>query len=111
MKLSRAFFLVFAAGMLLSAAKLASAQDAADLYKTKCMKCHGADGKGDTTMGKKLGARDFHAPEAAKESDQDWFDIIKNGKRKMPKYGGKLTDEQIKELVKYIRSLTKGLHA
>jgi len=79
--------------------------DAAALYKTKCQVCHGADGKGDTPMGKKLGAKDFHAPEAAKMPDAELFDITKKGKNKMPAYGTKLTDDQIKGLIKYIRTL------
>jgi cytochrome c6 len=83
----------------------ACAQDAADLYKSKCQACHGADGKGDTPAGKKLGVKDFHSPEVAKMSDQELFAITKNGKDKMPPYDKKLTDEQIKELIKYVRSL------
>lgn len=77
----------------------------ADLYKSKCAMCHGADGKGDTPAGKKMGARDFHLPEVAKETDQQMFDLTKNGKAKMPAYKDKLTDAQIKDLVKHIRTL------
>jgi cytochrome c6 len=83
----------------------ACAQDAAGLYKSKCQACHGADGKGDTAAGKKLGVKDFHSSEVAKMSDQELFDITKKGKEKMPSYDKKLTDDQIKELIKYIRSL------
>jgi cytochrome c6 len=75
------------------------------LYKAKCAMCHGPDGKGDTPAGKKMGARDFHSPEVVKETDTELFDITKKGKGKMPAYDKKLTDDQIKELVKYIRSL------
>ena len=75
------------------------------LYKAKCAVCHGPDGKGDTTMGKKLGARDFHSTEVVKETDTELFDIAKKGKGKMPSFDKKLTDDQIKELIKYIRSL------
>ena len=81
------------------------AEDTAGLYKAKCAACHGPGGKGDTAAGKKLGARDFHAPEVAKMSDAELFDITKKGKEKMPPYDGKLTDDQIKGLVKYIRAL------
>ena len=105
MRISRIILPALAAGMVLSTSRIASAQDAGDLYKTKCATCHGADGKGDAPVGKKLGIRDFHSPEVAKESDQELFEITKNGKNKMPKYDGKLTDDQIKALVKYIRSL------
>ena len=36
-------------------------QSTADLYKTKCAMCHGADGKGATTIGPKIGAATFIA--------------------------------------------------
>jgi mono/diheme cytochrome c family protein len=97
-------FVLIAALVSLGAAG-ASAEDAAATYKSKCQACHGADGKGDTPVGKKLGVKDFHSPEVAKMSDQELFEITKNGKDKMPKYDGKLTDDQIKELIKFIRSL------
>jgi len=81
-------------------------ENAAALYKSKCQVCHGSDGKGDTPVGKKLGVKDFHSPEVAKMSDAELFEIIKKGKdNKMPSYDNKLTDDQIKSLVKYIRSL------
>jgi mono/diheme cytochrome c family protein len=41
----------------------------------------------------------------AKMSDEELFDITKKGKEKMPAYDKKLTDDQIKDLVKYIRGL------
>ena len=40
-----------------------TAQDAAGTYKAKCSACHGADGKGDTAMGKKMGLMDLASPE------------------------------------------------
>ena|SRR5262252_6748801 len=97
---------ILAAAFPLSAATCAFAQDdIAALYKSKCQVCHGADGKGDTPAGKKLGSKDFHSPEVAKLSDTEMVDITKKGKEKMPPYDGKLTDDQIKGLVKYIRAL------
>jgi cytochrome c6 len=78
--------------------------DPAALYKSKCQVCHGPDGKG-SVVGQKLGVRDFHAPEVAKESDAELIKITKDGKNKMPKFEGKLTDDQIKSLIKYLRSL------
>src|SRR6266849_11041646 len=78
------------------------AEDVAALYKSKCQACHGPDGTGSTPAGKKLGVKDFHSPEMAKASDAELFDITKKGKEKMPGYDKKLTDDQIKELIKYI---------
>jgi cytochrome c6 len=85
-------------------ARPAMADDTEALYKSKCQMCHGADGKG-TPAGQKMGVRDFHSPEVAKESDAELFKITKEGKGKMPKQEGKLTDDQIKELIGFIRKL------
>ena len=84
----------------------ANAQAAADLFKSKCAMCHGADGSG-SAMGKKMGAHDFTAAEVQKMSDAELTEIITNGKNKMPKYADKLKPEEIKGLVAHIRSLKK----
>jgi mono/diheme cytochrome c family protein len=80
------------------------ADGAAD-YKAKCAGCHGADGKGDTGMGKAMKLRDLGSADVQAQSDADLNGIITNGKNKMPKFDGKLTADQIKVMVKYIRSL------
>jgi mono/diheme cytochrome c family protein len=100
----------FAATFVLALAMSSSAvaQDAAALYKAKCASCHAADGNGDTPVGKKLGVKAFSDPEVAKSSDAAWIDATKKGKGKMPAYDGKLTDDQIKDLVTFIRGLAKG---
>ena len=74
------------------------------LYKSKCQICHGPDGAG-SAAGKKMGAKDFKSAEVAKESDSELFDVTKKGKGKMPSFDKKLTDDQIKALVKYTRSM------
>src|SRR5258708_1284214 len=71
------------------------AQDAAALYKNKCAVCHGADGKGDTAMGKKLNAKSFSSPEVAKMTDAQLIEITTKGKPKMPPYHKKLTANPI----------------
>jgi cytochrome c6 len=94
--------LTLAVATMMSSAAFAQT---ADLYKTKCAACHGTDGKGDTAVGKKMGVKSFTDPDVAKNSDESWVEITKKGKGKMPGYDGKLSDDQIKELVKYIRGL------
>ena len=97
---------VCAAGLVLSAG--ASAQGAAEaVYKAKCASCHGADGKGATPAGKATKARDFSADEVKKETDAEWTEIIVKGKNKMPSYDKKLTESEVKDVVAYIRSLSK----
>ena len=86
----------------------AEAQDAAAaLYKTKCAACHGADGKGETSIGKTNKIRDLSSADVQQQSDADLSAIITNGKGKMPAYGKGLKPDQIKDLVAYIRGLAK----
>ena len=93
---------LLACGLIAACASAAVAQDAAATYKSKCAMCHGPDGKGG-----KMGTRDFASPEVKGESDAQLTDIVTKGKGKMPAYGGKLKDTEVKDLVIYIRSLAK----
>jgi len=85
-----------------------AAQDTGvDLYKSKCVTCHGPDGKGETMMGKKFGIKDLASAEVQGKSDSDLKGVISGGKDKMPAYKDKLSSDQIDSLVKYIRTLKK----
>ena len=67
------------AGMALAA----GAADAKALYEKDCAKCHGADGKGETKMGKKMGAKDYtdaKVQDALK--DDDAIKAVKEGYKK-----------------------------
>jgi mono/diheme cytochrome c family protein len=88
-------------------APAALADDAAALYKTKCAMCHAADGSGNVPMGQKTGAHDFRSPEIQKMTDAQLTEITTKGKNKMPGYDKKLTAEEIKGLVAYVRELGK----
>ncbi len=77
-------------------------------YKSKCAACHGAGGKGETPVGKMYKLRDLGSPDVQKQSDDELTSIISKGKDKMPGYGRSLKDEEIKELVAYIRDLGKN---
>ena len=105
MKKQMAILLALALLAMLSA-PAAFADDAAALYKTKCASCHGADGKA-SAVGKKLGAKDLQDPELKKATEAQWIEISTKGKNKMPKYEGKFTADQIKQLVAYMKDLSK----
>jgi cytochrome c6 len=77
------------------------------LYKAKCVACHGADGKGETAVGKTNKIRDLGSADVQGQSDDVLAGIIGSGKGKMPAYGKSLKPEQIKDLVTYIRTLKK----
>ena len=97
-----------ALGALFLLAAPLRAQDGAALYKSKCAACHGPDGTGNVPTGKALGVTDLTSADVQKQTDAELTDSIANGKgKKMPAYKGKITDDQIKGLVGYIRALAK----
>ena len=105
---------LFRGGMLMMLAlglalwsKPVTADDAAPTYKAKCSACHGADGKGETAMGKKLGLRDLASPEVQKMSDDELNSHHCRRQGQDAELQEELKPEQIKELVGYIRSLAK----
>jgi mono/diheme cytochrome c family protein len=86
----------------------AFAQDSgADTYKLKCAMCHGVDGTANTPAGKVFKAASFSDPAIVKIPDTDRTAIVKKGKDKMPAFGDKLTDDLIKSVLAYIRTLEK----
>ena len=82
-------------------------------WEKHCLKCHGADGKGQTKMGRQSGAKDYTDPKVQAElKDENALKIIKEGivekdKKKMDPYKDKLTDEEIKGLIAHIRAFKK----
>lgn len=101
--LIKAVLLVAAFALVFSTWSLADS--GGDVFKAKCAMCHGADGKGETAMGKTMKIRDLGSADVQAQSDADLTGIITNGKGKMPKYDGKLTKDQIGDVVKFIRTL------
>src|SRR3954452_24003436 len=91
----------------------AIAGDTKALYEKDCAKCHGADGKGDTKMGKKLGAKDYTDPKVQDAlKDDAAFKAIKDGLKDkegkvLMKPAEGTSDEDIKALVAYMRTFKK----
>jgi cytochrome c553 len=103
-------------GALALAAALAVRAGAADVnenWKTHCMACHGKDGKGQTKAGKMAGVKDqTDSQYQATLNDEKMFTSVKEGlneggKEKMKPFKEKLSDDEIKALVAYVRSLKK----
>jgi cytochrome c553 len=105
------FSLITCLGMFTCQAE--PSKEAVKNWRTNCLSCHGADGKGETKAGRKSKAKDLtDATYQASFSDDQAFKSIKEGLKKdgkelMKSYGEKLTDEEIKELVAYSRSFKK----
>ena len=85
--------------------KPAAKINAAQIFsEQKCTTCHGENGKG-----KLKGAPDFtDAAWQRKEKDAELIEAVKEGKKpKMPGFGSKLKEEEIKAVVAYVRSFAK----
>jgi len=105
--------LLLAALCGLAATLSVKAADTKENWDTLCSKCHGADGKGDTKMGVKLGAKDFtDAKVQAEMKDDAATKAIKEGLKSaddktLMKPFDSLTDDEVKALVAYVRGLKK----
>ena len=90
-----------------SSQKAASIKRGAKIFKTRCMICHGAQGKGDGIGGKALSPKPQNLTSGMVQSQTDGeiFWKITNGRNDMIKWGPILTDEQRWDLVNYVRTL------
>jgi len=87
------------------------------LYYAYCIECHGRDGRGSWRAALFL-LRPGNLADTSRmstHSDQYLFDIIKNGgsplgRPGMPAFGYHLTDDDLKALIAYIRTLPTNPH-
>jgi mono/diheme cytochrome c family protein len=94
--------------LLLAFPHFAAAQaDGQKLFDSTCAKCHGADGTGNTTVGKAVGAKDLNSAEAKKLTDAEIRAQIEQGKGNMPPFGGSLNKAQIDSLIPIVRGFGK----
>ncbi len=92
--------------LLISASAFAGS-DGAATYKAKCASCHSADGSGQSAIGIKMILRDLGSADVQKQSDDELYKLIADGKKKMPAYKAKLSEADIKSLVAFVRTLAK----
>jgi mono/diheme cytochrome c family protein len=83
-----------------------------ELYAVNCQVCHRDTGKGGkvTVEGKKLQPEDLTSDKMKKRDDAKLFDDISGGvaDEGMPAFKDKLSPEQIRTIIKHIRSLQAG---
>jgi mono/diheme cytochrome c family protein len=75
------------------------------LYLNNCARCHGADGRSDTELGRLNDAPDISGGKARSLSAAKLTRLIRNGEGSMPGFGKKLTKAQITSIVNYVRGL------
>ena len=105
--------LIVTIALLAGATLSVRAADAKETFEKDCAKCHGADGKGDTKMGKKMGIKDYtDAKVQAELKDDAAIKAIKEGLKDkegktLMKPAEGLSDDEIKGLVAYMRKFKK----
>ena len=92
-----------------SAEQLARAKS---LFNEKCARCHGADGRGETVVGRMLSVPDFTDEQWWKKEARDarFIESITEGRDEMPAFGKKLSRNEIRSLVAYVRRFGKPAH-
>lgn len=96
----------------LAAAGALTAADVKENYDKHCTKCHGADGKGETKMGKKSGVKDYTDPKVQAEMKDDKAfksvkEGMKDGDKTLMKPADGLSDDEIKALVQHMKTFKK----
>ena len=79
------------------------------LYNKNCASCHGKTGLGDGVKARMLKdfPGDFSVAAYQNQTDGEHFYKTKFGRGEMPKYEGKLTDDEIWNTVNYMRTFKK----
>lgn len=107
---------VIAAGALIPTAQGATVPQPAtdrgrEIYEQRCLECHGPQGRGDGVKAPFLSPRPGNLVSASTsaKSDKDLLKIIANGRARtsMPAWKDQLSDEDQREVLRYIRSLVQ----
>ncbi len=81
----------------------------ARVFQRSCSGCHGADGRGVMRLGLTKPPRDLTNPEfQAQFTDEQLRRVIRVGKNQMPAFGGLMGDEDLSNVIAFIRTLPPG---
>ena len=99
-----------AAVVMLGLGGIAMAQDAAKtpegaaIFSKKCVLCHGADGTGNTPLGKQVQAANLHSKAVQSRSDDELHTVVHDGQTNMPSFAEQLSDDEIAQVIQYVRT-------
>jgi mono/diheme cytochrome c family protein len=85
----------------------AAIKEGKELYGQQCKSCHGAKGKGDGTKAEKIdiSCGDFSSAEFQKQTDGEIYWRTTEGRKPMPSFKEKLSDNERWAIVNYMRTL------
>jgi mono/diheme cytochrome c family protein/DNA uptake protein ComE-like DNA-binding protein len=85
----------------------ARSEDIGSTYAANCANCHGADGRGNTPLGRAMKLRDLRAPEIQRLSEDELSVILAKGadRGRMPGFQKKLGFEMLRQLATYVQDI------
>lgn len=95
-------FLALSLVLMTAQARSADLFKGKDVFSNYCVSCHGADGVAVHPT-----APNFQRGEKLFVSDITLLQSIRGGKGAMPSFGGILSDNQIMDVIAYIRTLSR----
>lgn len=98
---------VFCAALFLINQAVSAQETSPGLYKSKCALCHAPDGSASGPVGAQMNVPNLRLRPAQALTNEQWIQIVEDGKGRMPAFRGKLSDEQIRQVVSYLRELTR----
>ncbi len=78
----------------------------ASLFRQNCAICHGQEGNGKEIDGKLIPSLRYGA--AAKKSEEEIYQQIKEGKLPMPAFKNQLTEDEIRKMAQFVRRDLQG---
>ena len=106
----RVFALAVCCGIPFVGGSVVHAASAEELFGKHCASCHGKDGKARTPIARQLGVKDLTQ---SKTTDGEIEKQVTEGKKddrgnqKMPPFKDKLSPEEIKSLIEFVKSFRK----
>lgn len=74
-----------------------------DIYSARCAACHGVNGEGG--IGPAFVAKGRNPAVTERLSEAEHYRIVADGRNAMPPFRGQLTDQEIRDVVAFERSL------
>jgi mono/diheme cytochrome c family protein len=97
---------LFLSQLQLSPAQTALQSEEASLFRQNCAICHGNEANGKEIDGKLVPSLRYGV--AAKKSEEEIYQQIKEGKLPMPAFKDQLSEKEIRGMVEFIRRDLQG---
>ena len=104
---ARALVIALLWSMLLGSVVCAADEAGQKVFQRDCQSCHGRDGTGNPQLEKVLQVTipPVTAAALAQKNDPEMLHIIAEGKGKMPGFAKKLSDEEQRQVLSYMKTL------